>query len=164
VSARSARLRLAEVAHAAGTAGMPATRAGRLAARAARRPVARVSLAELRCWPVWPGLDDAEIERFWRIAALVAARDALPEMIDGAALRAYAEQVGEAALEAVLDLPAGGTAPLAAAAKLTQHGRQIAERALPQALASAMGTGSATDSEAVAQIALAERIARGTRA
>lgn len=164
MSARGARLRLAEVAHAAGIAGMAANRAGRFAARAGHRPAGRVPLAELRRWPIWPGLDDAEIERFWRIAALVAARDALPEMIDGAALRAYAEPVGEAALEAVLDLPPGGTAPLAPAAKLTQQGRQIAERALPQALASAMGTGSTSDAEAAAQIALAERIARGTRA
>lgn len=164
MSARAARLQLGEIARAAGTAGMATTRAGRFTARSEARPAARVPLAELRRWPVWPGLDGEEIERFWRITALVAARDALPQMIDGAALRAYAEQAGEAALEAVLDLPPGGTAPLAAPAKLTQQGRQIAERALPQALAGAMGSGSASDADAVAQVALAERIARGTRA
>ncbi|MCW4460975.1 hypothetical protein OK349_04595 [Sphingomonas sp. BT-65] len=164
MSARGARLRLAEIAHAAEAAGMAATRAGRFAARTEHRPAARVPLAELRRWPAWPGLEGGEIERFWRIAALVAARDALPEMIDGAALRAYAEPVGEAALEAVLDLPPGGAAPLAPAAKLTQQGRQVTERALPHALAAAMGLASAADAEAAGQIALAERIARRTRA
>lgn len=163
MSARGARMRLAEIAHAAGAAGMAATRAGRFAARVERRASARVPLAELRRWPAWPGLDGGETERFWRIAALVAARDALPGMIDGATLRTYAEPVGEAALEAVLDLPAGGTAPLALAAKLGQQGRQVAERALPQALAGAMGLASASDANAAAQVALAERIARGTR-
>lgn len=164
MSARGARLRLAEIARAAESAGMAATRASRFAARAEHRPAARVPLAELRRWPAWPGLDDAELERFWRIAALVAARDALPEMIDGATLRAYAEPVGEAAFEAVLDLPPGGAAPLAPAANLAQHGRQVAERALPPALAAVMGLGSVADAEAAAQIVLAERIARGTRA
>ncbi|WP_423605045.1 hypothetical protein [Sphingomonas sp. MS122] len=164
MSGRGTRLRLAEIAHAAGTAGMATTRAGRFAARVEHRPAARVPLAELRRWPAWPGLGDDETERFWRIAALVAARDALPEMIDGAMLRAYAEPVGEAALEAVLELPAGGAAPLAPAAKLTQQGRQVAERALPHALAAAMGLASASDRDAARQVALAERVARGTRA
>lgn len=163
MSARGARMRLAQIAHAAGTAGMAATRAGRFAARLERRVPARVPLAELRRWPAWPGLDGGEIERFWRIAALVAARDTLPGMIDGAALRAYAEPAGEAALEAVLDLPAGGAAPLAPAAKLAQQGRQIAESALPPALAAAMGLNSPSDADAARQVALAERIARGTR-
>jgi hypothetical protein len=164
MSARGARLRLADIAHAAGAAGMAVTRADRFAARIERRPAARVPLAELRRWPAWPGLDDGEIERVWRITALVAARDTLPGMIDGAALRAYAEPVGEAALEAVLDLPAGGGAPLAPAAKLIQQGRQVAEQALPSALAAAMGLRSAADADAAEQVALAERIARRTRA
>lgn len=170
MSARGARLRLAEIAQAAATAGMAPTRAARFAARFAarveRRPAARVPLAELRRWPAWPGLDGGEIERFWRVAALVAARDALPEMIDGATLRTYADPVGERALEAVLDLPAGGSAPLAPAAKLAQQGRQVAERALPPALAAAMRLGSVADADADAagHVALAERIARGTRA
>lgn len=164
MSARGTRLRLAEIARAASSAGMAVTRADRFAARIERRPTARVPLAELRRWPAWPGLDDDEIERVWRIAALVAARDVLPGMIDGATLRAYAEPVGEAALEAVLDLPAGGGAPLAPAVKLTQQGRQVAEQALPSALAVAMGLRSAADADAAEQVALAERIARGTRA
>ncbi len=163
MSARGARLRLAEIVQAAGTVGMAVTRADRFAARIGRRPATRVPLAELLRWPVWPGLAEDEVERLWRIAALVAARDALPEMIDGAALRAYAAPVGEAALEAVLDLPAGGSAPLAPAANLAQQGRQLAERGLPSPLAAAMGLGSAADVDAAGQVALAERIARGTR-
>lgn len=164
MSARGARLRLAEIAHAAESAGMAATRAGRFAARVEHRPATRVPLAELRRWPIWPGLDGGEIERLWCIAALVAARDALPEMIDGATLRGYAEPVGEAALEAVLNLPPGGLAPLAPVAKLSQQGRQLAERALPPMLAAAMGLASVSDAGAAEQVALAERIARGTRA
>lgn len=163
MSARGARMRLAETARAVEAVGMAATRADRFAARVERRPAARVPLAELRRWPAWPGLDGGEVERFWRIAALVSARDALPEMIDGAALRAYAGPVGEAALEAVLDLPPGGGAPLAPAAKLAQQGRQVAERALPPALAAAMGLASASDAGAAGQVALAERIAWGSR-
>lgn len=163
MSGRSTRARLADVTRAARAAGMAATRAERFAARTGHRPAARVPLAELRHWPAWPALDSGEVERFWCIAALVAARDALPGMIDGAALRAYAGPVGEAALEAVLDLPGGGASPLAPAAKLAQQGRQIAERALPPALAAAMRSGSAGDADAAGQVALAERIAWGTR-
>ncbi|WP_315760395.1 hypothetical protein [Sphingomonas sp. Y38-1Y] len=130
-------------------AGVAVSRADRLRGK----PRATVSLAELADWPRWPSLPADARERVWRVAALVAARDALPEVIDGATLRGLAAAVGEDRLEAVLDLPPGGGGPLPPTTLLGEAGRRLAEAALPPALAAAMGhtpTGP-TDAAAVAQ-------------
>ncbi len=112
-------------------AGVSTTRAARLLDRGERAG----SLGDLLGWPRWPALSEAGREQVWRLTALVAARDTLPEVIDGATLRGLAAAVGEDRLEAVLDLPPGGDAPLPPVDTLGKTGRRIAEAALPPALA-----------------------------
>lgn len=163
MSARAARLRLGEAARAAVAGGLPASRAERLGQRLAGQPAARVGLGELAAWPTWPGRDEAERERIWRIAALVSSRDALADIIYGATLRTYATTVGDRVVEAVLDLPAGGVAPLVAAETLSTEGRGIAERGLPPLLAVAMDRPAIADEAARRHMIAAERIARETR-
>lgn len=163
MSGRATRLRLGEAARAAVAGGLPESRAERLARRLASQPAARVGLGELAAWPTWPGRDDAERERIWRIAALVSSRDALADIIYGATLRSYATSVGDRVVEAVLDLPAGGAAPLVAADTLAAEGLGIAERGLPPLLAAAMDRAAIADDTARRHMIAAERIARETR-
>lgn len=115
-------------------AGVSTTRAARLLDRGDRAG----SLGDLLAWPRWPALPEEGREQIWRLTALVAARDTLPEVIDGATLRGLAAAVGEDRLEAVLDLPPGGDAPLPSVETLGETGRQLAEAALPTALAARM--------------------------
>ena len=163
MSGRAARLRLGEAARAAVAGGLPARRGERLAQRLAGQQAARVGLGELAAWPTWPGRDEAGRERIWRIAALVAARDALADIIYGATLRSYATSVGNRVVEAVLDLPTGGTAPLVGADDLPAEGLGIAERGLPPLLAIAMDRPAIADETARRHMIAAERIARETR-
>ncbi|AHE54853.1 hypothetical protein NX02_15865 [Sphingomonas sanxanigenens DSM 19645 = NX02] len=156
-------MRLGEAARAAVAGGLSASRSGRLARRLAGQPAARVGLGELVVWPTWPGRDEAERDRIWRIAALVASRDALADIIYGATLRSYATSVGNRVVEAVLDLPTGGTAPLVGADDLSTEGLAIAERGLPPLLAVAMDRPAIHDETARRHMLAAERIARETR-
>lgn len=150
----SARTRLYGALATARAAGVPLTRAARLLDRGVR---AR-SLGELLGWPRWPALPGAAQERVWRLTALVAARDALPEVIDGATLRGLAAAVGEDRLEAVLDLPPGGDAPLPPTTTLGETGRRLAGAALPPALGARLGhAGNRPD--AARHVAAAETIA-----
>lgn len=160
MSGQATRLRLAEVARAARHAGVPAARGARLAARVSGRTAARPSLVDLARWPSWPGADAGEQARVWRIAALVAARDAVGCVIEGEVLRAYAATVGDDALEAVLALPGGGVAPLVSPARLASQGRQVAERGLPSALAAALCVSEPRADTERDHVAHAERIAR----
>lgn len=162
--AATARSRLSQRLRAARGAGVPISRAERW--RAARRDEsdARVAFADLSSWPTWPGMGDGNRDRVWRIAALVAGRDALRGCIDGAALRGYAALVGETAVEAVLELPDGGPAKLPAASRLKRSGQAIAEAALPARLAAALGRTTRADTDAARDIDAAERIARETAA
>jgi hypothetical protein len=148
------RSALSSAAAAARAAGVAVTRADRVAGR----PLCTAPLDALADWPRWPALAPAERERVWRLAALVAARDAVSEVIDGATLRAFADAVGEPALDAVLSLPAGGEAPLPPATLLGESGRRLAEAGLPLPLAAAMGV-PGDDPAAAATIAGAEAIA-----
>lgn len=157
---RASRQRLAEIAGAARRAGVPATRGGRLVARISGQAAARPSLSELATWPSWPGAEAGEQARIWRIAALVAARDAVDDVIDGEVLRAYAATVGDDALEAVMALPAGGNSPLVSPARLASEGRQVAERGLPSALAVALCVPLSRADGERDHVIHAERIAR----
>lgn len=160
MSGQAKRQRLSEVARAARYAGVPTTRSARLAARPSGRTAARPSLVDLARWPSWPGAEAGEQARVWRIAALVAARDAVGRVIEGEVLRAYAATVGDDALEAVLALPGGGDGPLVSPARLASQGRQVAEQGLPSALAMALCVPvSLADTERY-HVAHAERIAR----
>ncbi|WP_294260555.1 hypothetical protein [uncultured Sphingomonas sp.] len=134
-------------------AGVSTTRAARLLDRRGRAG----SLGDLLGWPRWPAMPDEGREQVWRLTALIAARDALPEVIDGATLRGLATAVGEDRLEAVLDLPPGGDAPLPPADLLGETGRRIAEAALPAALA--MQLAVLADYGDPAHVAAAELIA-----
>lgn len=134
-------------------AGVSTTRAARLLDAGGRAG----SLGDLLAWPRWPALPDEECERVWRLTALIAARDALPAVIDGATLRGLAAAVGEDRLEAVLDLPPGGDAALPPAEGLGETGRRIAEAALPAALAARMDVPA--DHGDPAPVAAAEAIA-----
>ncbi|PCD03210.1 hypothetical protein COC42_01970 [Sphingomonas spermidinifaciens] len=133
---------------------MPVTRSARLLDRGARAG----SLADLMTWPRWPALPPDQRERVWRLTALIAARDALPDVIDGATLRGLAAAVGEDRLEAVLDLPPGGDAALPPTTTLGEAGRRIAEAALPAALATRLGHASDRP-DAAHHVAAAEEIA-----
>jgi hypothetical protein len=160
MSGRASRRRLAEIAEAARHAGVPATRGARLAARMSGQTAARPCLGELATWPSWPGAEAGEQARVWRIAALVAARDAVGHVIDGEVLRAYAATVGDDALEAVLALPEGGDGPLVSPARLASQGRQVAERGLPSALAVALCVPVSRADTERDHVVQAERIAR----
>jgi hypothetical protein len=91
---------------------------------------------------------------------LVAARDAVDDVIDGEVLRAYAATVGDDALEAVMALPAGGNSPLVSPARLASEGRQVAERGLPSALAVALCVPLSRADGERDHVIHAERIAR----
>lgn len=134
-------------------AGVSTTRAARLVDRGERVG----SIGDLLAWPRWPALSDEEREQVWRLTALVAARDTLPQVIDGATLRGLAAAVGEDRLEAVLELHPGGVAPLPPAEALSETGRGIAEAALPAPLADRMVIRA--DNGDPASVAAAEAIA-----
>jgi hypothetical protein len=145
---------LSQAAATARAAGIAVTRADRVVGR----PRCALSLDAIADWPRWPAFAAAERERVWRLAALIAARDAVAEVIDGATLRAFAGAVGEPALDAILSLPGGGEAPLPPATLLGESGRRLAEAGLPPPLAAAMGMPGG-DPTAATTIATAEAIA-----
>ncbi len=147
------RARLYAALATARATGVPSGRAARLIDQGDR---AR-SIGDLMAWPRWPALAPEQREQVWRLTALVAARDALPEVIDGATLRGLAAAVGEDRLEAVLDQPPGGSAPLPPTTMLGEAGRRIAEAALPLPLASRLGAAGAGADPA--PVAAAEAIA-----
>lgn len=145
---------LAQAIATARGAGIGVSRADRVTGRRA----AAVPLAALADWPRWPALSPDARAAVWRVAALIAARDAVSDVIDGATLRTLADAVGENELEAVLALPPGGDAPLPPATLLAEHGRRLAEAALPPPLAAAMQV-TGGDPAAARALAQAEAIA-----
>lgn len=90
-------------------AGWPRTRSARFA-RKGLCPPPVPDFATLAARPRWPLLDRAGRLRLASLALLLEEMDALAAIIDGAQLRAYAEAVGEEALEALLacGVPGGG--------------------------------------------------------
>jgi hypothetical protein len=160
VSGRGQRARRRIVAGADLARGLaiPHRRGARFAARRQGAPTPRLGLAEFRAWPRWPTLSDARQQRVWALAALLAGRDALADAIDGGWLRAYAAHVGDAVLDAVLDLPPGGDRPLPAADDLVSRGRELARSGLPPMLADAMGLSRTDDPTAARFVAQAEQM------
>ncbi|WP_066544036.1 MULTISPECIES: hypothetical protein [unclassified Sphingomonas] len=149
----AARRRLVARARLARDHGVAPRRSARLAGSP---PAATVSLAELAHWPGWPaGASDAQAAAF-KLIALVAARDALGRVIEGHMLRAFAAEVGEGVLEAVLALPPGGDRPLPPPAQLRAQGEALARGALPGALRPA-GAQTA-DPQAARFVAIAEAV------
>ncbi|WP_404334959.1 hypothetical protein AB2M62_14845 [Sphingomonas sp. MMS12-HWE2-04] len=152
MSGKRERRRIAQAA-ALGARLVPPFRRSGLGGRGARP-----GFAELVSWPRWPGLDDEARASVWAVAALVEARDALAEEIDGSRLRDFAAQVGAEPLEAVLALPPGGRRALPEPGDLAAEGRELAEAALPPVLAGYLGIAAAGGDRDI--ISAAERIAR----
>lgn len=153
-----ARRRIVASAGLARQLAVPHRRGARFAARLQGVAAPRPGLAELKAWPRWPALREPEQARVWALTALLAGRDALADAIDGEWLRAYAAHVGDAVLDAILDLPPGGDRPLPAADELVPRGRELARLGLPPMLADAMKLTPASDPAAARFVAQAEQM------
>lgn len=131
-------------------------RSARLAGQAGARP----SFTILADWPEWLGLPEDRQRRIGAIAALLGAREALADEIDGARLRIYAEAVGSEALEAIVACPDSGGAVLPSPDGLARLSAEMLAACLDAAAARLAQLTPRHDRAAAALVRRAEDICR----